>query len=242
MPQIFLLCLRTLFFRIPHSAFRIPHVLALCSLLMMTLFWSCSSNLDPSPVIDNGLDRPIQNRSEPCEPQGENCGETATESFQVGPGTIPCSAIVSMNVTICGSEINFEEVSITPVDPNCTLTQEDLDTAYDTFINVYMDNLAFVEPCSGFITTHSNYIKMSCVQVCYGFAAAGQPSPIIYIPCSSGATGCCIERTRWCKEDGNAINIAHYTEIIPGNCTGDLTADCIVEGFKNICRASRCEE
>ena len=237
MPQIFLLCLRTLFFRI-------PHVLALCSLLMMTLFWSCSSNLDPSPVIDNGSDRQIQNRSEPCEPQGTDCEDPIVEVLQINAGNdLPCSVEIEMIVTVCESEINFQEVSITPaIDPDCVLTQEDLDNAYNRFIELYMDLIANVAPCASSSTTHSNYIKKSCVQACYGFATEGEPSPIIYRPCSSGATGCCIVKTRWCYEEGNAIQIGEDTEIIPGNCTGDLSAGCIVEGFKNICIASRCEE
>lgn len=207
--------------------------------------FSCSDVTAPEIVTDNS-ELVLESRSdEPCEPQGDNCEDAVMESFQI-TGNFPCSAMVTMEITVCDAEINFEEVQVLPSQQGCVFTLDDVEAAYQAFIQAFMNREASngrVGNCSFSTTTVSNYIKQSCVQQCQGLGPVGGPFPIILVPCFSGATGCCIEMTRWCENDGTAINIGEDSRVVQGNCVGDDSTPCIAgDPGSAICIADRCEQ
>ncbi len=149
-----------------------------------------------------------------------------------------------MNVIKCINEqtletnYNFLEVSITPLQ-SCDNTQKERDELYSMLIDFYMNHFATVTSCVEGLTTLSSYIKMNCVEACYGFSPEG-PAPIFYVPCSTGAQGCCIEQTRWCRDDEEAIQLESLTNTVPGDCTGDLEGSCGNTPLGPGCRPDRC--
>ena len=152
-----------------------------------------------------------------------------------------------MLVTICDTDVNFEEVEIVPNDSNCDFDLDDIEEAYNTFIQFFLDGLVedgIVPDCPSPNTTfHSNYIKQSCVQRCQGIGPVGGPFPIRFVRCFNGATGCCIVRTRWCAVDGQAINIGEDTRTIQGNCSNSQTVECIPgDPGSAVCIPDRCEQ
>ena len=198
--------------------------------------YSCSEV--PDNITEPNL--ALESRSqESCEPDGEFCddGEVLERSF----GTIPCGVTVRMKVTRCSGEFHYEEVDVVPSDPTCTLTMEQLEAAYRIFIRLDLnDNISDIPRCAASTTFVSNYIKQSCVQQCEGPGPVGGPFPIIFVPCFSGATGCCIEIDRYCVNlAGGLERIGEDFEVIQGNCSSSQTQPC-TEAHLGICIPDRC--
>ena len=133
---------------------------------------------------------------------------------------------------------SFLEVSITPTESREN-TQEERDLLYAMYVDFYMDNIATVTSCFEEVTTLSSYIKMNCVEACHGISSEG-PSPVIYVPCSTGAQGCCIEKTRWCRGNNGVISLGQFGESIPGDCTGNQEGICNSIEFGEGCIPNRC--
>lgn len=212
------------------------------------IFLASCSGVQEHEVSESAHDWVLNTRStEDCEPMGDSCNDPTVETSTVNNGNLPCQASVSMLVTICARDVNFEEVEIVPSDPDCVFDLDDIEEAYNVFIQFFFDDLVdrgVVPECPSPNTTmHSNYIKQSCVQQCQGLGPVGGPFPIILVPCFSGATGCCIERTRWCAVDGRAINIGEDTRTIQGNCSNSQTVECIPgDPGSAVCIPDRCEQ
>ncbi len=198
--------------------------------------YSCSDETNNSAQQNLALDSRSQ---ESCVPSGENCEDAIIETESFGFLACPSGVTVRMNVTTCNGEINYEEVDVTPEDANCDLTIEQIEEAYRIFIRLHIRDNDDINNCNSSTTFLSNYIKKSCVQRCQGIGPVGGPFPIIFLPCSSGATGCCIERTRWCRANGDLIEIVEDAINIQGNCSSSQTTPCTGIGV-GVCIPDRC--
>ncbi len=217
------------------------------------MLWSCSVDME-SPESEVFVE--VQNisletrRGESCVPTGDDCVLLSSDPIIIDSGLLPCQFEVTMDITKCVSvtgevTYNFEENQIAPTDPNCLFTLEDLDLAYDRFVDFYMSGIADdVGPCSSTLTTQAVYFKASCIEVCESneFSEFGT-NYVVYISCSEFATGCCIERSQWCKPLGqNPIEIGALTETVAGECTGTFTNGCQIQGLRGGCIAERCQD
>lgn len=155
-----------------------------------------------------------------------------------------CSASVQVVVIKCvdkntlATTYSFLEVSVTPIGP-CENTQAERDLLYSEYVNWYMTNIATVTSCFEELTTLSSYIKMDCVEACFGFSSEG-PAPVIYVSCSTGAQACCIETTQWCRGTDGVISLGQSGETISGDCTGNQEGICNSIEFGEGCISSRC--
>ena len=184
----------------------------------------------------------MTNRSSdiPCNPyEDPNSFDNCTEDGPfLGPQgmvvMLPsgCQGLVQMQIIKCVTgfpdftvDYTFLEVSITPLQ-NCDVTLEEIDELYTAYVDFYMTEIASVTSCFETFTTLSSYVQMNCVEACYGIApydpeGGEQESPIVFIPCSTGAQGCCIERTSWCRSGDQVIQTANIDTTVPGECTGN---------------------
>jgi len=104
------------------------------------------------------MDQSVELREASCEPPNiDNCGNPFLRASSIGTNSLPCQVDVAMMVTICENEVFFEEVSVTPFVDGCILTQEDLDFAYQSFVQGFMQREVDVNPCGSEITHLSNY-------------------------------------------------------------------------------------
>ena len=215
--------------------------------LISMLIWSCQTEVDSSNI---DYDQKVTLRSETCNPiLGEDC--TTDGSFLGQQGDLMvlpngCVGLVQMYIVKCvddlslETEYNFMEVSITLSGP-CNFTQEERDQFYTMYVEHYMAHIATVTSCWEGGTTLSSYIKMNCVEACYGFSSGDGPSPVIYVTCSTGAQGCCIEKTKWCRNGDNVIQRESFTHTIAGDCSGNQDGSCNHTELGLGCIPSRCD-
>ena len=207
-------------------------------LLLFLIFNAC---LNPEEEAnEQALTQALSQRSTECgPPEGDFCDppKVKTIGFQYGD----CFVSVKLTITVCVKngieEVYFEEESVEVGTTSCFIQDPNFfENVYAQAVENQMARREIPNCDDGDYALSAFHIKTSCAKKCAGFSS-GETISFVWVKCGEA---CCITETRYCLDKDGEIERTVVSDSQFGNCDGNNTAPCIVQGMSFHCVSERC--